>query len=162
MTSVATARALRIRKMRRRICQNLLKQCRADYDAGNRGALADAVYYCSAFGQLLPNWAANAWIKGYWHILNLEVVSWHELLANKSPLEGKALTKERIKAKQRRDVIRYAPDDVPIDRDPEAGFFKRIADKTGLTPRQAKERYYELPSHVRAELRPPTRKRRRS
>jgi hypothetical protein len=129
------------------------------FDKGDRRALANAIRYCALVYMPLPGWAAVAWLKAYQDIFTtFKVASWHELLANSVPLTPKALTRERLKIRQRGQVARYAHRDAPIGRETDEGLFKVIADLTGLTSRQVKSRFYELPS----EYRRPTRSTKRS
>ena len=135
---------------RRRAYRKIMTQCRADFEAGDRRALANAIYFCALRYMPLPGWAAVAWMKAYQDVfLTFSVASWHELLANRRALKPKALERERLKIKQRGEVARYAFRDVSIERDSESGLFKVIADETGLTPRQVKDRFYELPTEYR-------------
>jgi hypothetical protein len=126
------------------------KECRNAFEAGDRGALARAVYLCALHHIHIPGWAVVAWMKAYQDIfLTFNVASWHERLANQPPLTAKALKRERLKIKQRGDVARYAFRDVPISRELDAGLFSVIAKETGLKPRQVKDRFYELPAEYR-------------
>jgi len=131
-----------------------MQRLRAEFDAGEKSALAFAMYGCARLRKPLPQWVAEAWIEG-WVRASMRVADWNDVLG---------VVKKIKKTHQRRNeqaikIAKALPKfrGVAIERDHEAGLFSELAKETGVGSRQVKAIYYDktmLLPLVRGRTRP--------
>jgi hypothetical protein len=126
-----------------KLCARTLQRLRAEYEAGDKAALAMAISLCAHSRKPLPAWATEAW-DGGWTNVAMRVADWNDLLGDVRVKTPKQVEREQMKREQLCRLVRLLPTvNEPIERDSE-GAFRELADKIGggIKPRAVRELYY--------------------
>jgi hypothetical protein len=116
---------------------------RADYEGGDKSALASAIDYCAITRKPLPDWVAEAWHDGRAHVL-LRLCDWSDVLGKVRRKTPKQIRRETREDKLVGQLVRLLPTiQNPIERGDSEGAFAELARKMGITPRQVREFYYK-------------------
>jgi hypothetical protein len=135
---------------RKSVHQRDMERMRAKYQAGDKSALAMTIYICGRRRKPLPAWAADYWWQG-WFNVSTRVADWNDLLGKVKMKTPKQIQRDSMKLNQLGELVKLLPSvrNIPIERDEETGKIAALADKMGITPRRAKELYYQLSPLVR-------------
>lgn len=118
-----------------------LERC---FVAGDRFALMEAISECAVNDLALPNWAAEAFLDGYYSIINLRSGSWDDVFA-KPYKKGFHLGQARVRRLARVEVyltvrrILAREPGTPIDDH----LFERVGRECNVSRSLANQLYYE-------------------
>jgi hypothetical protein len=123
-----------------------LEGYRADYEVGDKFALASAIHYCAISGKPLPEWVADAWVIG-WNNVTSRAADWNDLLGDVNVRTPGQIKREKLKLERLDALVKLLPGVTePIERDSE-GVFRELSEKMGkmgikIKPRAVRELYY--------------------
>lgn len=120
---------------------NQLEACFAD---GDEFALMDAIHECAKHDLVLPEWAARAYLKGYYAVVNARSKSWDEVFGSPYPPRVKLhnARTNRVNGAIIYDLVNQILMDepkTPIDR----GLFERVGKMVNVSDSQAEKLYYK-------------------
>jgi len=119
-----------------------MKRLRAEYQAGDKSALALAIFGCGHLRKPLPPWVAEAWHDG-WVDASMRVADWNDLLGKVRLKTPKQIQRDNTKLKQLGTLAKLLPSvRAPIERDSDGGAFRELGEKMGISPRAVRELYY--------------------
>ncbi|GHA74954.1 hypothetical protein [Cognatilysobacter bugurensis] len=136
----------------------LLEALEQRFASGDKRAVLTAVRICAANNDLLPQWAAEAFVKAYESVRLHKVASWDDAFGRPHP-KGTHLASMRKRRELRGRVFTAvnaaSRDGRPID----AGLFEDVGEQLGIGKTLASELFYETRNSMPFSLRvPPKRK----
>lgn len=132
--------------------QQHMKGLRTKYEAGDKSALALALWGCARLRRPLPSWVAEAWQVG-WFNVTMRTADWNDLLGTVKVKTPKQIERERVKQEQLGKLVKLRPSvRAPIERDSE-GAFRELGEKMGIAPRAVRELYYTKFTYDGEEIR---------
>ncbi|QKD03463.1 hypothetical protein [Mesorhizobium loti] len=114
------------------------------FAAGDKYALMQAISQCALYDLVLPRWAAEAFLEGYYSVLNLRSASWDEAFGRPYK-KGFHLDKAKVRRSARLEVflavgrIRAREPNTPIDDH----LFERVGQECNVGRSLANQLYYE-------------------
>ena len=132
-----------------------IERCRLLFEAGDRGALLQALGECSLQDLPMPDWLARAYLRAYREGIHYKVRSWDDVFGSPSP-KGKNLELARVRRTQIVEV--YICVRGILDREPspaiDQGLFERVGKELGISWSTVKNLYYAKDSPRAAKLHP--------
>jgi len=132
-----------------------MDELRAEYEAGDKSALALAIEGCGLWRKPMPRWVVQAWSEGYWKVI-LRAADWNDLFGAVKVKSPKQQARERRELERMSKLVKALPTiSAPIERGDSEGAFRELAEKigTGITPRQVRELYYKKVNYKGREIR---------
>ena len=132
-----------------------IERCRLLFEAGDRGALLEALGQCAEQDLPMPDWLARAYLRAYREGIHYKVRSWDDVFGSPSP-KGKNLELARVRRTQIFEV--YTCVRGILDREPntaiDQGLFERVGKELGISWSTVKNLYYAKDAPRAAELHP--------
>jgi hypothetical protein len=117
------------------------QKMRADYESGNKHALAELISMCATYGRVIPRWAGGEFYRAVRKVERLEVASWDEVFGRPLP-KGKRLSAERRKRAMvspvMQGVARRCADGEVLSKE----LFVRVGKDVGASGTVVEEVYY--------------------
>ena len=134
--------------------RDTLAELKQRHGKGDRGAVLDALDHCFSCRPIkeVPEWAREAFCKGYAEIFNAHAGSWDDVFGKpKGHLKQRRRRKEiefRVWMVRALNAGRNPIDDkraIAVDKKPIDGeMFATVGKRLGVGPRQAKSMYYAI------------------
>lgn len=121
-----------------------LDQLEACFADGDEFALMDAIHECAQHELLLPDWAARAYLKGFYAVVNARSKSWDEVFGSPYPPHTKLhnVRTNRVNGAKIYSLVNQIQMREPktsIDR----GLFDRVGEMFNVSGSQAEKLYYK-------------------
>lgn len=126
-----------------------LDGCRAEYEAGNKVALMQAIHVCGIDRIPLPDWVASAYSRCFESVRMARAKSWDDVFGKPFP-KGSNLIAIHKRRKHQWDLVNR----IRLIRESEPGtaldaaLFERVGKEFGLGRSLAQDYYYEAKQHA--------------